>query len=111
MMPSKTYRLANMKPSAMVGLGKAALVLHVLAICLLAYFASAWLVDATAVILVLAGAAKPDGVLIASMAGFVYLCLILLWAFSQRSIQRTWIYVGGLALLAWALAEVLGGKV
>ena len=88
----------------------AGMTVHAVAICLLAYVASARLADATGVLLHRVGMAWTDAVLNASMLGFVYMLVILLWAFARRSVLRTWLGAGGLAAAAVLAAWMLGGK-
>ncbi|MFT3799684.1 MAG: hypothetical protein QM766_00560 [Burkholderiaceae bacterium] len=84
--------------------------LHAVAICLLSYLASARLIDVTGMLLRRAGMTFPDAVMAASMAGFLYLLLILLWVFSRRGLLRTWLCAGGLAGMALLATWMLGGK-
>ncbi|WP_341645516.1 hypothetical protein [Thauera sp. SDU_THAU2] len=88
----------------------AGMTVHAVAICLLAYVASARLTDATGVLLHRAGMAWTDAVLSASMAGFLYLLIVLLWAFSRRGVLRTWVSVGGLSAAAVLVMWMLEGK-
>ncbi|MFT3757598.1 hypothetical protein [Thauera sp.] len=101
--PADETRLAG-------ALKAAAMTAHAVAICLLAYVASARLADLTGVLLHRLGMAWTDAVLNASMLGFLYLLIILLWAFSRRSVLRTWLGAGGLAAAAVLAAWMLGGK-
>jgi len=101
------------KPTAVVGaavMRRAGWTVHAVAICLLSYLASARLINMTGVLLRRAGMTFPDAVLAASMAGFLYLLLILLWAFSRRGVLRTWLSVGALTALALLGAWLLEGK-
>ncbi|GAA5232545.1 hypothetical protein FOZ76_00635 [Verticiella sediminum] len=95
---------------ATASMARAGLSAHVVAVCLLAYLASARLVDATGVLLHRMGMTQGDAVVTASMAGFLYLWAMLMWAFSRRSVLRTWLCVGSLAGLAVLAAWMLGGK-
>lgn len=99
---------ANGKGAAIVAIGRLGLVAHAIAICLLAYLASSRLVDVTGVLLHRMGMKDTDAVMAASMAGFLYLWVILMWAFAQRSIARAWLSVGGLAGAAMAAAWMAG---
>ncbi|MFT3720535.1 hypothetical protein [Pseudorhodoferax sp.] len=113
MTPSTPSAPRSKPPAATAGaavLGRAGWTVHAVAICLLAYLASARLVDVTGIVLRRAGMTFPDAVMAASMAGFLYLLLILLWAFSRRGVLRTWLCAGGLAGLALLGAWMLGGK-
>lgn len=82
--------------------------IHVVAACALAYFASARWVDLNGVILHRLGMARGDAVMAAVMLGFVQFWLILLWAFSRRSVLRTWTALAALALAALLALAVLG---
>lgn len=87
----------------------AGLVVHVVAVCLLAYFASVRLVQAAGVLLYRAGMAWPDATVVASMMGFPLMLLALLWLFSRRSVARTWLSVGVLAGLSMFATWMTGG--
>ena len=54
------------------------------------------------------GMARGDAVMAAVMLGFVQFWLILLWAFSRRSVLRTWTALAALALAALLALAVLG---
>jgi len=82
---------------------------HAVALCLLCYVASARLVDVTGVLLSHAGMGWIDAVFVASMIGFLYLMVILLWAFSRRGVVRAWLNVGMLTALAVCAAWLLTG--
>ena len=103
-------RPVGLRPSAAASraLGRLLQIVHVVALCVLAYVASARLVDLTGMLVHRAGMAWADAVLIASMAGFLVMLLILLWAFSRRSALHGWLGVGGLAGLAALAARALG---
>ena len=83
--------------AVMGGVGWAA---HAVAICLLSYFVSVRLVDATGVLLYRMGLVWFDAAIAASMAGFVYWLVILLWAFSRRGVWRARGSMGVLTALA-----------
>jgi hypothetical protein len=80
---------------------------HVAAICVLAYDTSARLVDLTGVCLYQLGLAWSDAVVVTSMLGFLFLLAILLWAFSRRSILRTWLHVGALAAVTLLVQSIV----
>lgn len=110
--------MANSKQSARTAeprlagaLGAAGMTAHAAAICLLAYYACLRLVDATGIVLYRMGMVWFDAVVSASMAGFVYLLIILLWAFSRRGVWRQWTAMAVLAALAVAAAWLLGGNI
>lgn len=73
--------------------------MHIIAICALAYVASALLVDITGVLLYQMGMSKADAVVTASMTGFIYLLLMLLWSFTRLNFIRTWLNIVCLLLL------------
>ena len=100
-MPAKT---------ATTPLRRAALALHVVSACGLAYYASATLVTLTSQLAHRAGMARADAVMLAAMLGFVYLWLILLWAFSRQRVRGTWGFLAGLGSLAAVAAHLLGGR-
>jgi len=83
---------------------------HAAALCLLCYVASARLVDVTGALLSRAGMGWIDAVFVASMVGFLYLLVILLWAFSRRGVVCAWINVGTLTALAVCAAWLLTGS-
>lgn len=89
----------------------AGLVGHVVAICLLAYLASARVVEAAGVLLYRAGMAWTDATVVASMTGFLIMLLALLWLFSRRSVPRTWLSVGVLSGLSVLAGWMAGGTV
>ncbi len=77
-------------------------VLYVLAVCVLAYLASAELLALTSLLAYGAGMARADAVMLAAMLGFGYLWLILHWAFSRPRVAGTW-----MALAALTAASML----
>jgi len=83
--------------------------LHVVALCVLCYIVSAHLVDLTGVLLSRIGMNWIDAVFVASMLGFLYWLIILLWAFSRRGVVRAWLNVGGLTTLTLAGAWLVAG--
>lgn len=82
---------------------------HAVALCLLCYAASVYLVDVTGILMSRAGMWWIDAVFAASMLGFLYLLVILLWAFSRRGVLRAWLSVGALTALAACAAWLLTG--
>jgi len=86
-----------------------AITLHVVALCLLCYVASSYLVDVTGVLLSRLGMNWIDAVFVASMMGFLYGLVILLWAFSRRGVGRAWLNLGILTALAIGAACLLTG--
>lgn len=87
------------------GIYSLSMVMHVLAICLLCYMSSWQLVSVTGSVLFHLGMAWIDAVIVASMLGFIYLPIILIWAFSRANVLITWIntaiFAGGSVLAAW----------
>lgn len=82
--------------------------LHVAAACALCYVVGAQFVVLTGLLLHLGGMARADAAMLANMLGFLYLCALLLWAFSRERAVRTWLFLG-LAGVAALLATVLAG--
>lgn len=110
--------MANSKQSArsngprLAGvLHAAGMTAHAVAICVLAYYACLRLVDASGIVLYHMGMVWFDAAVTASMAGFVYLLIILLWVFSRRGVWRQWMAMAVLTALAVAAAWLLGGNV
>ncbi len=69
------------------------------------YAFTAALVSLLSAALTLAGQARSEAVVLAAMLGFVVYLLVLLWAFSMRSLLRLWTALaGGTGLLMAATA-------
>jgi hypothetical protein len=51
-----------------------------------------------------------DAVMLAIMFGFIYLLVLLLWAFSRERRRNAWLLLSGLSLLAWATPLLLQGQ-
>ena len=83
---------------------------HVVGLCALAYFASAQLVGLSGLLAWWAGMRQGDAVMLAIMLGFIYLLVLLLWAFSRERRRNAWLLLGGLSLLAWAMPLLLQGQ-
>lgn len=86
-------------------------IIHIIAICALAYIASALLVDITGVLLYQMGMSKADAVVTASMSGFIYLLLMLLWSFTRLNFVRTWLNIVCLLLLIHLVAWATGANI
>ncbi|MBN9426723.1 MAG: iron transporter [Burkholderiales bacterium] len=88
---------------------------HVVAACGVSYFASTQLVTLTGLLAYAAGMARADAVMLSAMLGFLYLWLILMWAFSRRRAAQTWLLLGVLSVAsllanaAMARALLTGG--
>ncbi|MFT3811942.1 MAG: hypothetical protein QM740_01060 [Acidovorax sp.] len=106
--PSGASSKAAGKTSASAAVARAGWVAHAIGICLLAYQASAWLVEASGMLLHRLGMAQADAVMAASMAGFVYLWAMALWAFSRHGAMRAWLCMAGLAGLAFLATWMMG---
>jgi hypothetical protein len=72
-----------------------------------AYALTAALVALLSVALPLTGLARSEAVVLAAMLGFVTYLLLLLWAFSVRSLRRLWAVMGIGTALCTALAAYL----
>ncbi|MHC8339232.1 hypothetical protein [Pseudomonas sp. HLT2-19-2] len=83
---------------------------HVIGICTLAYFASAQLVGLSGRLAWWAGMSRGDAVMLAIILGFVYLLLLLLWAFSRERRLHAWLLLGGLSVLATAALLIVQGQ-
>tara|TARA_R110002033_G_scaffold122627_1_gene165217 strand:- start:7053 stop:7400 length:348 start_codon:yes stop_codon:yes gene_type:complete len=81
---------------------------HSIAICLLCYLSSAQLVNTTGALLYHMGMQWTDAVVVTSMLGFIYLVLILLWAFSRNGVPQTWLNVTSLTGLSIFMAWIAG---
>ncbi len=78
-----------------------AILLRIAGAVLGGYVFSAALVALLAAVLPLAGMARGEAAVSAAMLGFVLYLLVLLWAFSVRSLVRLWaVLAGGTALAA-----------
>lgn len=84
--------------------------LHVVGICALAYFASVQLVSLSGLLAWWVGMSRGDAVMLAIMLGFVYLLLLLLWAFSRERRRSAWLALGGLSLLATMAPLIASGQ-
>lgn len=84
-----------------------AVVLRVTAALLGGYAFSAALVALLAAVLPLAGMARSEAVVLAAMLGFVLYLLVLLWAFSVRSLARLWAGLAGASVLAYGLLQLI----
>lgn len=71
------------------------------------YAVSAALVALITVALAALGMARSEAVVGASLLGFVLYLLVLLWAFSVRSLARLWAGLVGGTALAYGLALVI----
>jgi hypothetical protein len=69
------------------------MVVHSIVICLLCYISSSQLVNITGAVLFHLGMTWTDAVVVASMTGFIYLPVILMWAFSRGNTLLTWVNV------------------
>ena len=84
-----------------------AVVLRVTAALLGGYAFSAALVALLAAALPLAGMARSEAVVLAAMLGFLLYLLVLLWAFSVRSLARLWARLAGASVLACGLLQLI----
>lgn len=84
------------------------MVAHSIAICLLCYLSSTQLVNITGALLYHMGMAWSDAVVVTSMLGFIYLMLILLWAFSRNGVLRTLLNVSSLTGFSLFMAWIIG---
>lgn len=84
------------------------MVAHSIAICLLCYLSSGQLVNTTGALLYHMGMQWTDAVVVTSMLGFIYLVLILLWAFSRNGVLRTWLNVSSLTGFSIFMAWIIG---
>ncbi|MCB2383314.1 hypothetical protein KV201_14140 [Shewanella sp. SR1] len=84
------------------------MVAHSIAICLLCYLSSGQLVNTTGALLYHMGMPWTDAVVVTSMLGFIYLVLILLWAFSRNGVLRTWLNVSSLMGFSIFMAWIIG---
>ncbi|MES2950144.1 MAG: iron uptake protein [Pseudomonadota bacterium] len=82
-------------------------VLRVTGAVLGSYGISAALVALLAVGLTAAGLARSEAVVTASLLGFVLYLVVVLWAFSVRSLARLWVCLGGGTALLLGLALLL----
>jgi len=80
------------------------LVLHVIAISLLAYGISVLCVNITGVILYHSNVIWTDAVIFAGMAGFLYFTCLLLWLFTRTTLSRTWYSAFILLALSWLIS-------
>lgn len=71
------------------------------------YAFTASLVALLTVLLTHAGLPRSEAVVSASMLGFVFYLLVLLWAFSVRSLVRLWLLLAGGTVLALGLLAAL----
>lgn len=67
------------------------------------YAFTAALVALLTVALVYAGLSRSEAVVSASMSGFLVYLLVLLWAFSVRSLTRLWAMLAGATALTYVL--------
>ncbi|MGC1173742.1 hypothetical protein [Polaromonas sp.] len=72
-----------------------------------AYAFTAALVALLAAALPLLGLARSEAVVSAAMLGFVLYLLVLLWAFSVRSLVRLWAALAGGTALAFCLFQLI----
>lgn len=84
-----------------------AVVLRVTAALLGGYAFSAALVALLAAALALAGMARSEAVVLAAMLGCVLYLLVLLWAFSVRSLARLWAVLAGGSVLGYGLLPLI----
>ena len=84
-----------------------AVVLRVTAALLGGYAFSATLVALLAAALALAGMARSEAVVLAAMLGCVLYLLVLLWAFSVRSLARLGAVLTGASVLAYGLLVLM----
>jgi hypothetical protein len=82
-------------------------VLRVTGAVLGSYGVSAALVALLAVGLTTLGMARSEAVVTASLVGFVLYLVVVLWAFSVRSLARLWLVLAGSAALLFGLALLL----
>lgn len=80
-----------------------AVLLRVTGALLGGYGFTAALVALLAGALPLVGMARSEAVVLAAMLGFVIYLLVLLWAFSVRSLARLWAVLAGGTALAYGL--------
>lgn len=71
------------------------------------YAFSAALIALLAVLMPVAGMARGEAALLASMLGFLIYLVALIWAFAERSVGRVWAVLPGGAVLAYALMRLL----
>jgi hypothetical protein len=83
------------------------IVLRIIAAVPGGYLLCAALVGLTGAALAALGMARAEAVVLAAMLGFLQYLLVLLWAFSVRSVLRLWIVVTGGSGLAWGLLQLL----
>jgi len=61
-----------------------------------------------AVLPLLSGASRADGVLIASLLAFVFYTVVAIWVFSTRSVARAWLGLAGVALACAGVMALAG---
>jgi hypothetical protein len=71
------------------------------------YALTALWVAVLACALVLLGMPRSEAVVSAAMLGFVLYLLVLLWAFSVRSLARLWVVLAGAGALGYGLLYVI----
>ncbi len=101
-MASSLDSAANGMPGSRVPAAVSVL-LRVIGAVLGGYVVSAALVALLAVGLSATGLPRSEAVVTASLLGFVLYLLVLLWAFSVRSLARLWVGLVGGAVLAQGL--------
>lgn len=85
----------------------AKLLLRVTGAVLGSYAISAALVALLAIGLTTLGMARSEAVVTASLVGFVLYLVVVLWAFSVRSLARLWLVLAGGTALLFGLALLI----
>lgn len=78
-------------------------ILSSLALCVACYWTTEQWIALTSCLAYLAGLSRANSVMLAAMLGFVYLWLLLLWAFAEHRVRRQCMTLAGLWLLATGL--------
>lgn len=86
---------------------RALVIARIAAAVLGGYAFSAVLVALLAILLPIAGMARSEAVLLASMLGFLIYLVVLIWAFAEPSVKRVWAVLPGGAMLAYALLRLI----
>jgi hypothetical protein len=84
-----------------------AVLLRVTGALLVGYAFSAVLVALLAAALPLAGMVRSEAVVLAAMLGCVLYLLVLLWAFSVRSLARLWAVLAGGSVLGYGVLQLI----
>lgn len=90
--------------------GWLSLVTRVLMVVVAGYAASAGLSAALSVTLPFAGLARSESVLLASMSGFLFYLVLLIWGFVERRLWRLGAVLALLSACGFGLARVIGAE-